>query len=130
MTKTRLLKIYLAVAGLLLTAIGGSTLIMPETMKASSGIDLANNISLLNDVRASAGLILGLALLSITGAFSAKLRFTSGLTTTLLFFSLALGRAISILVDGMPFDGMVKATGLELILGIVGLILMVVNRKS
>ncbi len=120
MKNSKALNAFLIISGLLLTLIGGATLFAPETVKAASGVDLAGNISVLNDIRASAALILSMALLVIMGAFVKRLTFTSSLVAFLLFLSLGLGRLISILADGMPVDGMVKATGLEFILGILG----------
>ena len=130
MKNSKVLKIFLIISGLLLTFIGGSTLFMPVEIKASSGIDLAGNISILNDIRASAALILSLAILLLLGAFNKKLTYTSSLISFLLFLSLGLGRALSMLLDGMPVDAMVKATGLEFVLGIVGAILFTINREK
>lgn len=123
MRKSNVLKAYLVVSGLLLTFIGGATLAMPVAMKGGSGIEIAGNISVINDVRAASALLLVLALLTITGAFKSKLTFTSSLVSSLLFLSLGLGRVISIVLDGQPVDGLVKATGLELVLGIIGAVL-------
>ncbi len=123
MRTSKVLKAYLIFSGLLLTFIGGATLAIPVDMKNSVGIDIAENISVLNDVRAASALLLTIGLLTLLGAFVKKLTFTSTLISFLLFLALALGRAISIWLDGMPVDGLVKATGLELVLGIVGAVL-------
>jgi hypothetical protein len=128
--KSIALKIYLIVSGLLLTIIGGATLIDPVTIKASSGIDLAGNTNLLNDVRATGSLILTIALLTLSGAYSPKLRYTASIASTLLFISLGLGRIVSIINDGMPYEGIVKATGLEMVLGIIGAILFFIFKNN
>ncbi|MEM9649182.1 MAG: DUF4345 domain-containing protein [Bacteroidota bacterium] len=130
MKKSKVLKAYLIVSGLLLTFIGGATLAMPVEMKSGAGIDIAGDINTLNDLRASSTLILAIALISLIGAFVKRLTFTSSLIVTTLFLALGLGRAISILIDGMPVDGLVKATGLEFILGIVGAILFKVYQPK
>lgn len=122
MKKSKALKAYLIIGGLLLTFIGGATLAMPVTLKGGSGIDIAGNVSVINDVRASSALILAVALITLTGAFSKKLTYTSTLISLALFLSLGAGRIISILIDGMPVNGLVKATGLEVVLGLVGLV--------
>ena len=129
MKNSKALKAFLIISGLLLTFIGGATLFMPVAIKASSGVDIGGNISVLNDIRASASLILCLAILIVSGAFVKKLSYTSSLVAFLLFSSLGLGRIISILLDGMPADAMVKATGLEMVLGIVGAILFAKYRE-
>ncbi|PWJ43258.1 DUF4345 domain-containing protein [Sediminitomix flava] len=123
MKKSKVLTTYLIISGLLLTFIGGATLANPIAMKASAGIDISQNISVINDVRAASALFLAVALLTIIGAFRTKLTYTSNLVVSLLFLSLGLGRLISILSDGIPVDGLVKATGLEFILGIIGVFL-------
>lgn len=130
MTNSNVLKAYLFISGLLLTFIGGSTLIMPVQMKASAGIDLGGNISIINDVRAFAALILTFAVLAILGAFIKRLTYTSTLVSFLLFTALGLGRLLSIFLDGSPVDGLIKATGLELILGLLGLILFSIYKKK
>ena len=123
MKNSKVLKTYLVLSGLLLSFIGSATLFMPVAIKAGAGIDIAGDINTLNDTRASAALILSIAVLSILGAFIKKITFTSSLMSFLLFLSLGIGRAISIVIDGMPVDGLVKATALEFILGILGAIL-------
>jgi len=121
MENSKLLKAYLIVSGLLLTVIGGATLLMPAEMKASAAIDLTGNVNLSNDVRAGAAMLLAMALLSLAGVFSKKLAYTSTLVSLLVFLSLGFGRALSMVADGMPVDGLVKATVLEFVLGLVGL---------
>ena len=130
MKNSKVLKIYLGLSGLLLTFIGGSTLLMPVEMKGSAGIDVAGNISVLNDIRAASALLLAFAILTLLGAFAKKLRYTSTLVATLLFLSLGIGRVISIVADGMPVDGLVKATGLEFVLGIAGAIFFAIYREK
>ena len=130
MKDSKVLKAFLIFSGLLLTFIGGATLFMPVAIKASSGVDLAGNVSVLNDIRASAALILGLAILIISGAFVRKITYTSSLISFLVFLSLGIGRILSILSDGMPVDPIVKATGLEMVLGVLGLVLFMRNREK
>lgn len=130
MKNSKALKLFLIISGLLLTFIGGATLFAPVAMKASAGIDISNNISIINDIRATSALILVIALITLLGAFVKKLTFTSSLISFLLFLSLGIGRSMSILIDGLPVDGLIKATGLEFILGIIGLILFNIHREK
>lgn len=99
-------------------------------MKASAGVDITGQISVINDVRAFAALILTFALLSIGGIFNKKLTYSSTLSTFLLFLSLGIGRLMSIFLDGSPVDGLVKATGLELVLGVLGMILFLTKKDK
>ena len=129
MKNSKVLKAYLFVSGLLLTIIGTLTTFNPVEIKANEGIDIAGNASALNDVRAFGFLLLATAVMLIISAFKTSLQKTATISAFLLFISLGLGRTLSILMDGMPSDGMVKATGLEMVLGIVGLVLFTINRE-
>ncbi|BDD03603.1 DUF4345 domain-containing protein [Aureibacter tunicatorum] len=122
MRNSKVLKTYLILSGILLMVLGGATLSVPVEFKAGSGIDIAENINIINDSRAFGALLLGVSIVSLLGAFRCSLSYTSTLLASLLFTSLGIGRLISILADGMPVDGLVKATGLELILGITGFV--------
>ena len=130
MNNSKILKGYLFVSGLILTVIGGLTTFNPITIKANEGIEIAGNASALNDVRSFGMLLLATALLSFLGSFKSSFRKPATISTFLLFLSLGLGRSLSILLDGMPSDGMVKATGLEIILGLIGLTLFITNTKK
>ena len=129
MKNSKVLKTFLIISGLLLSFIGGSSLIMPVKMKATAGIELAGQISALNDARAYSALLLVFAITTFLGAFNSKLSYSSALISTLLFLSLGFGRVVSIVTDGIPADGLVKATALEFILGTVGAVMLIVFRN-
>ena len=130
MNNSKILKIYLLVSGFILTAIGGLTTFNPVTIKANEGIQIAENASALSDVRSFGMLLVATALFSFSGSIKSSLRKPATISSFLLFLSLGLGRLLSMLFDGMPSDGMVKATGLEIILGLAGLILLITNNQS
>ncbi|CAL2085848.1 DUF4345 domain-containing protein [Tenacibaculum sp. 190524A02b] len=130
MSNSRILKIYLFISGLILTAVGILTTFNPITIKANEGIEIAGNASALNDVRSFGMLLLVTALLLFLGSFKSSLRKSATIFSSLLFLSLGAGRILSIILDGMPSSGMVKATGLEVILGLVGLVLFIINNKQ
>ena len=124
------LKIYLFIVGLLMTLIGGLTTFNPINVKSNEGIEIAGNASALNDVRSFGMLLLASALLFFLGSFKNSVRKTASTAAFLLFLSVGAGRLLSIFLDGMPSDGMVKATVLEFILGAIGLILFNINSKK
>lgn len=130
MKKSAILKTYQIVSGALLGFIGSATLLAPIKMKGGAGIDIVGNISVINDVRAASALLLAIGVITLLGPFSRRLAFTSTITSSITFLSLALGRIISILVDGTPVNGLMKATGLELVLGAIGLTLFIVYREK
>lgn len=129
MNSLKFLKIYLIISGLLLSVIGTLTAFNPVEIKANEGIEITGNASALNDVRAFGILLLAIAILSFSGAIKVTTKKTAAITVPLLFISLGIGRVISILLDGMPSDGMVKATILEFVLGLTGTILYFINKK-
>jgi hypothetical protein len=129
MIHQKFLKVYLFIVGLMMTIIGGLTSFNPVEIKLQEGIELAGNPSALNDVRSFGMLLLASALLFFLGSFKSSIRKTSTILAILLFLSLGLGRLFSIIVDGMPTDGIVKAAIIEFVLGILGLILYSINLK-
>ena len=130
MKNSNILKVYLFLSGLILSIIGTLTTFNPVNIKAEEGIEVAGNASAINDVRSFGMLLLATAILSIIGALNSSLRKPATISAFLLFLSLGMGRILSILMDGMPSDGIVKATGLEMILGIAGLVLYSIYREK
>lgn len=118
MKNSIVLKIILFISGLIAIGIGGTILTMPVAFYATNGINLEGNINLLNEIRASGGALLASGILIILGAFITKLTFTSTVISTLLYLSYGLSRILSIVLDGMPSEGLVQAVILELIIGL------------
>ena len=130
MENSKVLKAILFISGLLLTIIGGAILFVPVAFSARNGIELGDSISLLNDIRASGALMLAGGLLILSGAFISRLRFTATMVSILMFLSLGIGRIVSIVMDGMPAEGLVKATVVEMIIGFVGIFALLNYRKK
>ena len=129
MKNSKVLKGYLFLSGIILTVIGSLTTFNPIPIKAEEGIDIAGNASALNDVRSFGMLLLGTALLLITGALKSSVRKSATLSAVILFLSLGIGRVFSMLIDGIPSEGIIKATGIEFVFGIIGLILFFIHRE-
>lgn len=127
---SNLLNIYLILSGLLLAFVGTATLLIPVDIKANSGIDISGHINIINDTRASGALFLSMAIIFFLGAFGKSLKYTARLLAPLVFIALALGRFLSIVLDGMPVDGLVKATFLEGILGLIGIFLWMKHKNK
>ncbi len=119
MKNSIILKSILIISGLIGVFVGVEILFMPVDFYASSGIDLGNNISLLNEIRASGGAILASGVLIILGALLVKLTFTSIVLSTLLYLSYGLSRILSITVDGAPADILVYVAVLEIVIGLI-----------
>lgn len=120
MKNSRVLKAILVSSGLLMTGVGGAILFMPVAFSASNGFDPSSNISLLNETRSAGGALLASGILIMSGAFVAKLTFTSLVISILLYLSYGISRTLSMLIDGVPAEGLVNAAVLEIIVGLVG----------
>lgn len=120
-----MLKTVLFVSGLIATGVGGLILFTPQTLYAASGIELGHNISQLSEVRAAGGALFASGVLIMSGAFVARLAFTSAMVSTVLYLSYGVSRVLSMAIDGMPSDGLVQATVLEMAIGLTGVFVLV-----
>jgi hypothetical protein len=125
MENSKLLKTVLFVSGLIAIGVGGLILFTPEILYAASGIELGRNISQLSEVRAPGGALLASGVLIMSGAFIARLAFTSAMVSTVLYLSYGVSRLLSMAIDGMPSDGLVQATVLETAIGLTGAFVLV-----
>lgn len=119
MKNSKMLKIILFISGLIAASIGGAVLAVPAAFYASNGIDIGGNVSLLNEIRASGGVLLAAGILILSGAFVASLTFTAVVVASLLYLSYGLSRILSFTIDGMPSEGLVQAAALEIVIGVV-----------
>ena len=124
MKSSKILKTYLIFSGLLLIFFGGATLLMPLELKASFGINIPQNIDVLNDIRAYSALSLAIGILTVLGAFKSKLTYTSSLVVFIQFLALGFGRLLSMLLDGIQVAGII-GTANEFFLGSIGAILFI-----
>lgn len=121
MKNSIVLRIVLGLSGMLLSIPGALALLAPVKFAARNAIDLGDNVGELSDYRAMGALMFGAGLATISGAFSSGMRFTSTIISMVAYISITLGRLVSIGIDGMAPDGLVKATVVE---GVVALILI------
>lgn len=130
MQNSKALKTILVISGLIVTGVGGTVLFMPVTFYAGNGIDLGGNISLLNEIRAGGGGLLVVGMLIVSGAFVARLTFTSTVISMLMFLSFGTSRILSMAIDGMPAEGLVNATVLEMVMGLAGAFALLKYREN
>lgn len=119
MKNSRVLKTLLFLSGLVAMGVGGAILLMPVAFHATNGIELGSSLSLLNEVRAPGGALFAMGALILTGAFMRRLAFTSTLVSAVLYLSYGLSRILSMGIDGMPAEGLVLATILEVTIGLL-----------
>ena len=117
-TKQQFLEYFsLFFSGLLLLVIGASITLTPDTFFAMNGIELHESISLKSELRAPAGFLLVTGVLLISALWSKSLRSTALLIASLVYLSYGAARLIGIAVDGIPAQGLIEATVIELVAG-------------
>ena len=116
--------------GVVVAAIGAAMLVSPATFHASSGIILGDDISLLNEMRATGGGLLGAGLFMIAGAVFDTLRSTALILAGLLNLSFGLGRVFAMSIDGLPSPILLGATGFEIVIGVVCIAILWAGRQS
>ena len=120
--KSRPTTIFLFISGLMLLGIGLGILFVPHGFHASNGIVLSNDPNLLSEIRAPGGLLIGSGVLILLGAFRSTGRSLAILLTILVYGTFALARLIGMIIDGMPSEGIVVATAIELAVAALGLL--------
>lgn len=118
-------KTILIMAGLVASAIGGAILLAPHAFYETYGIALGSNASQLSEIRAQGGGLLASGLLIGSGAFVSRLAYTSALVASLLYLSYGTSRLIGMGLDGLPASGLVQATALEIVIGLLCLFALI-----
>ena len=109
-------------SGLLATGIAATILAAPDFFYASYGIDVRSNVSLANELKAPAGMLLIAGLLMLVGVVKRAYAATSLAVGAVIYLSYGFSRLSSIAVDGLPHSALVSAAVLELALGAVCLL--------
>ncbi|MEM6453058.1 MAG: DUF4345 domain-containing protein [Cyanobacteria bacterium P01_D01_bin.105] len=122
--KSSLTAIFLFLSGLLLLAVGSAILLIPHVFYANDGILLGSDPSLLSEIRASGGLLASGAVLILIGAVRPALRLLAMTISILIYGSFGLSRLLGLAIDGMPSSSLLMATGVELTVAFIGLILL------
>ncbi len=120
----------LIVSGTLLIVIGVSIFLSPDEFYSSSNIDIGANVSLLNELKASAGFLLAAGLFINYSVFVKTYRDVALRLTVLIYLSYAGARAVSMVADGIPASGLVLATALEAAIGLGCLLVLLINRTQ
>ncbi len=120
----------LIVSGTLLIVIGVSIFLSPDKFYSSSNIDIGANVSLLNELKASAGFLLAAGLFINYSVFVKTYRDMALRLTVLIYLSYAVARAVSMVADGIPASGLVLATALEAAIGLGCLLVLLISRTQ
>lgn len=118
--------VALSISGLLLLTVGTLRLSNPiKNYSKNSGIELENEINLLNEVRGVSALMLIGGITILLGTIVTKLTFTSHAIAILIFLGFAVGRLISIGQDGKPNKLIIQGLISELVLGALNVFCLV-----
>ncbi|EKM23623.1 DUF4345 domain-containing protein [Vibrio sp. HENC-03] len=113
--------IFLLLAAAGLTPIALSYGFSPvDSLSFLFGVD-ASSVNVSHIFRAVMGLYLALAMFWVMGAMSTKYRLSALYSLVIFMWGLAMGRLLSLLVDGMPHWLLVVYLFLEFGFGLVGL---------
>lgn len=107
----------LATCAAVAATVGIAILVAPAAFHATNGIEFAATPSTLSEVRAPGGALVALAGLMLAGVFRPMFAATSTAVAAAVFLSYGVARLFAMAVDGIPADGLVAATLIELVLG-------------
>ncbi|PCI38367.1 MAG: hypothetical protein COB50_02460 [Thiotrichales bacterium] len=131
MKNSIVIKAILLISGLILIAVGAGILCSPVVFFAADGVSVAaGNVDLLSTIRASGGALLSAGTLVIAGIFIKRLTFTSMLVSIVMYLSYGFSRIISMLVDGMPNNGLVVTAVIEIMIGMICVFAMCKYREK
>ncbi|MGH1365999.1 MAG: DUF4345 family protein [Calditrichia bacterium] len=123
--------VVLFLSGLMLSFAGMMRLITPikayfvKTYLENSGIKLEDDVDMLNEIRGvSAVLVLG-GIIILLGTIIPEIRLTSFIVAVLIFLGFAIGRSLSLGLDGKPNQELVQGTTAEIIFSVVNVFCLV-----
>lgn len=118
--------VILALSGLLLLFVGAMRLSNPiKTYLENSGIQLENDVDLLNEMRGVSALMLMGGILILLGTFITQFTYTSFVIAILIFLCFAIGRLLSMRVDGQPNKKLIQGLIFELVFGALNIFCLV-----
>ncbi|WP_394179821.1 DUF4345 domain-containing protein [Marinomonas posidonica] len=120
-------RIVLGIAGVTAFTIGGVIALEPHIFYLSYNITLADDPSLLSELRGPGANLAVLGALMLAGLFYHPLSKTSIVVAKIVFFAFPLGRVIGIFADGMPSGAILAALAVEIAIAVL---LVVAFRKA
>ena len=118
--------VTLSISGLLLLTVGTLRISNPiKNYLKNSGIKLANDVNLLNEMRGVSSVMLFGGIIILLGTFIPKLTIASFVVATLILLGFAIGRLFSIGLDGKPNKLIVQGLISELVLGAANIFCLV-----
>ncbi len=130
MTLARTSRALLLASGALLIVIATAILATPAEFYAMNQITLGTDASLRNELKAPAVLLL------VAGVFMVAAVFLRGMIdaalgmAALIYLCWATSRSLSMVVDGLPAEGLVQAAVLEGVFGLACLVVLAARRAA
>jgi len=110
--------VTLSISGLLLLTVGTLRLINPiKNYLKNSGIKLEKEVNLLNEVRGVSSVMMCGGIIILLGIILPKITSASFVVASLILLGFAIGRLLSIRLDGKPNKLIVQGLISELVLG-------------
>lgn len=120
--------ITLSISGALLMYAGGSRVASPiKNYLKNSGITLSNEVNTINEARGVGALMAFGGITALLGVFLHTLTLNSHIAAALIFLGFAIGRLISMKLDGPPNKLLVTGLISELILGAMNIFCLVMS---
>jgi hypothetical protein len=129
MTVRRTAQVALSFSGIVLLVIGGRTLAAPQSMLDPFGIHLSG-MRALNEIRASGGMHIGVAIFLLWAAFVRPIRPTALFALVAYWSGLLFGRMASLVIDGIPDRFIWRLFVVELVLNVLGVAALFLHRHS
>jgi len=121
--------ITLSLSGLLLLMVGTLRLSNPiKNYSKNSGIKLENEVNLLNEIRGVSSVMLFGGIIILLGIIIPKLTFTSLVVAILILLGFAIGRLLSIGLDGKPNKLIFQGLIFELVLGSANIFCLITSQ--
>src|SRR5215475_14269886 len=121
-----MMKLYLLVAGVFLVPVALSYGVDPAVTLSKFMNFTVEGTDLNHIFRALMGLYLGMVTFCIIAAFTPEWRRVAVIWAVFFAYSLAIGRILSLIVDGMPSPMLLFYLAVEIVVGTLGL--LVLNR--
>jgi len=123
--------VVLGLSGLLLTFAGTVRLLRPikslclQAFSEKHGNGLANDADMLSEMRGAGTFTLFAGLIILAGAVMPGVRLTSFVVGIVIFLGYAVGRSVSMVVDGKPNKDVVRGLFSEVLFGVLHIVCLV-----
>ena len=115
-------------SGLLLFFVGTMRLSNPiKTYLKNSGIKLEKEVNLLNEMRGVSSVMMCGGIIILLGIFIPQLTFASFVVAALILLGFAIGRLLSIRLDGKPNKLIVQGLISEIVLGAANIFCLITS---